>query len=56
MKTSKDIENFKLIQETVDKGVVLLSEELSYGTDLRFKEQPECVIIAKTPPSIYDFM
>jgi hypothetical protein len=56
LKNPSDVDEFKKIQETVDKGVVMLHEDLSYGTDLRFKEQPECMILAKTPPSIYDFM
>ena len=35
---------------------MLLSKELSYGTDLRFKVQPECVVLSKLVPSYYDFL
>jgi hypothetical protein len=56
VRTAASVASLKLIQESVKVGVILLSEDLSYGTDLRFMIQPECVVLAKDPPCPYDFM
>jgi hypothetical protein len=56
VRTAASVASLKLIQESVKVGVILLSEDLSYGTDLRFMIQPECVVLAKDPPCHYDFM
>ena len=56
VKTDNDVDQVKSIQENFSKGVILLDDKLGYGTDLRPKEQPECVIIAKEMPNHYDCM
>ena len=56
VKTEKEVTLIKSIQETISKGVILLHESLSYGTDVRPLVQPECVVISKEIPCYYDFM
>ena len=56
VKTDQDVDHVKSIQENIAKGVILLDAKLSYGTDFRPREQPECVIIAKEMPIHYDVM
>jgi hypothetical protein len=56
VRTAEQVARLKSIQETVEVGVILLAEELSYGTDFRFLVQPECVVLAKEMPCHYDFM
>ena len=37
-------------------GVVVLHRDFGYGTDIRFKGYPECVVWSTKEPTAYEFM
>ena len=50
------LQETKAVTALWDKGVVLLVPDMGYGTDIRFKSHPRCVVFSKDPISNYDFL
>ena len=50
------VDELRAKTETMEFGVVVLHKDLGYGTDVRFKGHPECVVWAEKVPTPYDYL